>query len=181
MSFNLKAFSGGLFLVCVGCVLLFYAKATADQPFTFVSLDYPGAISTTLFGINNRGDVVGSYQNPENFFHGFVYKSGQFTSIDGPGAVFTEIRGINDPGDIVGTFITLQAVITETPGGGFQGLSQKNGGSLTTLNIPGHLNTIFQRITPRGSIYGCFHDEGFDNTPQETMHGTGYSSKPTVL
>src|SRR5262249_21781010 len=104
---------GGLFLTCVCCALLFYGQATADQPFTFVSLDYPGAISTELFGINNRGDVVGSYQNPENFFHGFVYQGGQFTSIDGPGAAFTQIKGINDSGDIVGTFITLQDIIAQ--------------------------------------------------------------------
>src|SRR6185503_3317076 len=96
MKFNRKAILGGLFLVCVGWALLFSGKATADQPFTFVSFDYPGAISTTLYGINNRGDVVGSYQNPENLFHGFVYRGGEFTSIDGPGAAFTEIRGIND-------------------------------------------------------------------------------------
>src|SRR5262249_17701950 len=127
MSLNHKAISVGLFLTCVCCALLFYGKATADQPFTFVSLDYPGAISTELFGINNRGDVVGSYQNPENFFHGFVYQGGQFTSIDGPGAAFTQIKGINDSGDIVGTFITLQDIIAQTPGGGFQGLLQKNG------------------------------------------------------
>ena len=171
MRFNYKAPLGGLFLVCVGCALLFYGKATADQPYTFMSFDYPDAVSTTLFGINNSGDVVGSYENPANYFHGFVYSGGQFTSIDGPGAAFTQIRGINDEGDIVGTFITLEAVLSQAPGGGFQGLSQKNGGSLTTLNVPGHLNTIFQSITTGGLIYGCFHDEGFDNTPQETMHG----------
>jgi hypothetical protein len=136
-----------------------------------LSLDYPGAISTVLYGMNSRGDMVGSYENPANFFHGFVYKDGAFTSIDGPGAAFTEIRGINEEGDIVGTFITLDAVLAEAPGGGFQGLFQKNGGSLTTVNLPGHLNTILQRIKTGGLIYGCYHDEGFDNTPQETMHG----------
>lgn len=170
MIFNYKALLGGLFLSCVACVPLSSGEATA-QPFTFLSLDYPGAVSTALYGMNSRGDMVGTYENPANFFHGFVYKNGTFTSIDGPGAAFTEIRGINDEGDIVGTFITLDAVLANAPGGGFQGLFQKNGGALTVVNLSGHLNTILQRIKSNGLIYGCYHDEGSDNTPQETMHG----------
>jgi hypothetical protein len=166
-----KAILGGLFLVGVASAVLFYGKATADQPFAFASFDYPGALSPVLYGINNRGDMAGAYENPQQFFHGFVYRGGQFTWIDGPGAAYTEMRGSNDAGDVVGTFIPFASIIAETPGGGFQGLLQKNGGSLTVLNVAAHLNTIFNKITPRGSIYGCFHDEGFDNTPQETMHG----------
>ena len=170
MFFRHAALARGLFLLCAGGASLLCGQAAAP-PFTFVSFDYPGALSTTLYGINNRGDVVGSYENPANYFHGFVYRDGKFNSIDGPGAAFTEIRGIDEVGNIVGTFITLDAVLANAPGGGFQGLYQKNGGALTTLNIPGHLNTIFQRIKHSGLIYGCYHDEGFDNTPQESMHG----------
>jgi uncharacterized membrane protein len=171
MNLRHKAFFGGLFLACASCALLFHGKATAAQPFTFVSFDYPEALSTAIFGINNHGDMVGTYENPANSFHGFVYRDGKFTSIDGPDAAFTQIRAINDAGDIVGTFITIQAAITEAPGGGFQGLLQKNGGSLTVLNLPGHLNTVLHRITPTNLIYGCFHDEGYDNSAQESMHG----------
>ena len=90
MRVNHKAILGGLFLVGVASAVLFYGKATADQP--FVSFDYPGALSTVLYGINNRGDMVGAYENPQQFFHGFVYRGGQFTSIDGPGAAYTEMR-----------------------------------------------------------------------------------------
>src|SRR5438132_13574822 len=113
MRVNHKVILGGLFLVCVGCALLFYGKATADQPFAFVSLDYPGAVSTGLFGINARGDLVGAYENPAMYFHGFTYAGGVFTSIDGPGAAFTQIRGINDTGDIVGTLIPLDSIIAQ--------------------------------------------------------------------
>src|SRR5437867_3577905 len=114
MKVNHKAVLGGLLLGCVGSALLFYGKATADQPFSFVSLDYPGAVSTGLFGINAGGDLVGAYENPANFFHGFVYSGGVFTTIDGPGAAFTQIRGINDAGDIVGTFIPFDSIIAQT-------------------------------------------------------------------
>ena len=166
MIFHRKPLLSGLFLLCAGC-----APLLAAQPFTFASFDFPGAAATTLWGINNRGDVVGSYENPANYFHGFVYRDGQFTSIDGPGAAFTEIRGIDDAGDIVGTFITLDAFLANAPGGGFQGLFQKHGGDLTTMNVPAHLNTMLQRIKHSGLIYGCYHDDGMFDGPRESMHG----------
>lgn len=91
MIFHRKPLLSGLFLLCAGC-----APLLAAQPFTFSSFDFPGA-ATTLWGINNRGDVVGSYENPANYFHGFVHRDGKFTTIDGPGAALTEIRASTTP------------------------------------------------------------------------------------
>src|SRR5258708_39668296 len=115
--------------------LLFHGRRAAAAepskvPFTFVTVDVPvpGAASTMVVGINNRGDMVGSY----NFIPGagafglppgflgkaFVWSAdGTFTTIDGPGPVnpqlcqppqsfqscyFIEARAINDQGDVVG-------------------------------------------------------------------------------
>ena len=36
-------------------------SAGFNGSFEFVSIDYPGATATRVFGINGRGDVVGSY------------------------------------------------------------------------------------------------------------------------
>jgi len=40
--------------------------------FNFVSIDYPGATTTNAFGINSRGDVVGSYVDSAGKTHGFL-------------------------------------------------------------------------------------------------------------
>ena len=46
-------------------------------PFAFVSIDYPGATSTSAYGINSRGDVVGRYVDAAGNTHGFFYSPGR--------------------------------------------------------------------------------------------------------
>jgi uncharacterized membrane protein len=155
----------------IGSTILVATPVSAADRAQYATFDFPGAVSTAVWGINNHGAIVGSYEAPAHFFHGFLYANGKFTSIDGPGAVFTQVRGINDDGDIVGTYITYQDFLAQTPGGGFHGLYQKHGGALTSLNVPGHINTIFNKITDSRVVYGCYHDEGMDDSPQASMHG----------
>lgn len=45
-------------------------------PFAFVSIDYPGSTSTSAYGINSRGDVVGRYVDAAGNTHGFFYSPG---------------------------------------------------------------------------------------------------------
>jgi probable HAF family extracellular repeat protein len=62
---------------------------------------------TDAFGINDAGQIVGSF-NDATGFHGFLLTGGVFTTIDAPGSTtplpFTQIFGINDAGQIVGRF-----------------------------------------------------------------------------
>jgi probable HAF family extracellular repeat protein len=62
----------------------------------------PGAIFTEASGINDAGQIVGSFADNSGFGHGFLDTGGSFTQIDVPGAIFTEASGINDAGQIVG-------------------------------------------------------------------------------
>jgi hypothetical protein len=202
MKSRFKAVVAGLFLAGIGGALLFHGRtATAAQasaiPFTFVTVDagvhVPGAASTMVVGINNRGDMVGSYNFipgagafglPAGFLgKGFVlYKDGTFTTIGGPGPVnpqlcqppqsfqncyYIEARGINDRGDVVGAY---SQDVLNPQGGLFRAFYQTARGQFTSYLFPGHTNSIFQRITNSGVIYGCFHDEGIDNSSQESMH-----------
>ena len=57
------------------------SSAIADGP-TFTSIDFPGATSTSAWGINARGDIVGGYLSPDKSDHGFLLSGGQFTTID---------------------------------------------------------------------------------------------------
>lgn len=73
----------------------------------FESIDYPGAIYTSVDGgPNPQGDVVGSYIDKANQIHGFVRsRSGVFTIIDYPGALHTQLSGwVDARGDIVGHY-----------------------------------------------------------------------------
>src|SRR5205823_4482877 len=47
-----------------------------DRHGNFISIDYPGSIDTHVFGINERGDVVGSYVDHSYNVHGFIARQG---------------------------------------------------------------------------------------------------------
>src|SRR5207302_959133 len=74
----------------------------------FTTIDFPGGTDTTAVGINDAGQIVGSFSDgppqPGVKTHGFLKDGATFTTIDVPGASSTEPRGINDAGQIVGIF-----------------------------------------------------------------------------
>jgi hypothetical protein len=42
---------------------------------------------------------------------------------------------------------------------------------------PAHLNTVLMRITSNGTMVGCYHDDGIDSGPQDSMHGITIDKK----
>ncbi len=78
-----------------------------DCTFDYTSIDFPSAMETTAVGINDAGDIVGSFKDSSNLYHGFLFHDGAYTSIDYPGASQgTFPAGINSIGQIVGTYCT---------------------------------------------------------------------------
>ena len=71
---------------------------------TFTQIDFPGAVATVVFGLNDRGQIVGFFGDAPSVLHGFLLDNGVFTQIDLPGAKLTKAYGINDRGQIVGGF-----------------------------------------------------------------------------
>ena len=142
--------------------------AVGEAPtFTYTRIDHPNAKSTTGSGINARGDVVGSYTDQANVTRGFVLRDGSFTTIEFPGAVATQARGINSRGDIVGTHQGPN-LLTPGSGGDIHGFLLPAGDSVPeSIDYPGHMNTITQRITATGQIVGCYHD----HDQMGSMHG----------
>jgi hypothetical protein len=72
----------------------------------FTTVDAPGATTTELLGLNDRGVAVGE-EIVGGVTHGVIYdsKTGAFTQLDDPNAVgSTVLNGINDRGDIVGFY-----------------------------------------------------------------------------
>lgn len=73
-------------------------------PYEVTQIDFPGASSTRLGGINDGGQVVGYYWDGA-YQYGFFLDGSQFTSIDFTltGNSMTAANGINNSGQIVGT------------------------------------------------------------------------------
>ena len=90
------------YLLVLGCLLGATSNALGQGP-TFTTIDYPGAATTTPWGINTRGDIVGQYVLGD-VTHGFLLSGGQFSTIDFPGATYTAATAINQRGDIVGRY-----------------------------------------------------------------------------
>jgi len=115
---------------------------------TFATVDVPGASSTTAFGINPEGDIVGDYSTtvgpcadvPDAGCHGFLLSKGTFTTIDVPGAFGTTARGISPEGTIVGFYLNAT---------GFHGFLFSND---AFINIA---NALISGINPAGSIVGA--------------------------
>ena len=80
-----------------------------QQNGTFTQVDYPGAAGTELLGINDSGDIVGSYTDADdNHSHGFLLSGGVFTGFDVPfpGSISTGPEGINNNHQVVGSYGT---------------------------------------------------------------------------
>jgi uncharacterized membrane protein len=70
----------------------------------FMQIEVPGSSLTRVGGINDEGEIVGSYDD-DTGTHGFFRDTdGTFTTLDFPGATGTGAGGINNDGDIVGGY-----------------------------------------------------------------------------
>ena len=73
----------------------------------FITIAFPGASMTQAFGVNDAGEVVGTYTTGSGnsaVTHGFTWLAGKFASVDIGGASSTTINGVNDEGDLVGFY-----------------------------------------------------------------------------
>jgi len=75
----------------------------ANAPFT--PINACGTCSTEPIGINNRGQVSGSYFDSDGNGHGFLKDGGAYITFDVPGAVFTEAGHINNKGQIACDYV----------------------------------------------------------------------------
>jgi probable HAF family extracellular repeat protein len=66
---------------------------------TYFDIRYPGSVSTTVTGINDSGQIVGSYVDSRGVTHGFVVTNGGYFDVGSASAA-----AINASGVIVGTY-----------------------------------------------------------------------------
>ena len=81
-----------------------FALPRADAAsYSFTNFDIPGAFSTRISGINDRGDVVGNYEDRLGF-HGFIFDGKAVITIDFPESLGTSASAISNKGEVVGSF-----------------------------------------------------------------------------
>jgi uncharacterized membrane protein len=114
---------------------------------TYTTVDFPGAIATSLNGgPNPEGMSIGSYTDTSFVTHGFVLtKKGVFTSFDPPGSTLTLPSFISPQGVIVGEYNDSGSVSR-----GFV----LNGGKYTTVDFPGAAGTVLSGLNPSGKMSG---------------------------
>jgi uncharacterized membrane protein len=174
-------------------LLVLGAMALPARGETFVptTIHYPGSTSTAARGINDRGDVVGSYScaaacvNPVSGetstagTHGFLLQDGAYTRIDVPGGTTTLARRISTQSVVVGHY-NVGAVT--------HGFAYFDGMYVYPIDVPPEFfdhpasplrNTLVVGISPEGDLVGCFHE---DSQTMTTMHGwLLHNGKFTVL
>jgi len=118
--------------------------------YTFTSFDFPGAVSTYGWGINNGGAIVGFFDFADGVEHGFIFSGGSFAQVDVPGSVGTLYGGINDGGMSAGRY--------DSPKVGNAHGFILNGGNFTPFDVPGATSTSAHGIDLEGDIVGLYVD-----------------------
>ena len=174
-SLILKSQNWRITCLSAAALLIWTASAWASPGETFVPINYPGATTTSATGINGAGDIVGTYScvataaHPCNVTpgsHAYLLRDDVFTPIDVPGAVSTVGRGISKQGVVVGQYGARGpdgVILTH-------GFTYSDGNYFYPIDVPqllfdeafrsGHLNTIVVRMSPKGDMVGCFHEDG---------------------
>jgi probable HAF family extracellular repeat protein len=140
-------------------VAMFVTAQAAEAQYTYTKIMYPGSTWTEASGINDLGQVVGTYTDTSGVAHGFRYKAGVYTTLDFPGMAHNYALGINDAGRVVGSFSAVM------PRGPYHA-SLLADGVWTEYDFPGN-ETDGRAINAAGDIAGIYNagygtpDHGF--------------------
>jgi probable HAF family extracellular repeat protein len=116
---------------------------------------FPGAADTEPIGINDRGEIVGKFNDATGRDHGFLRtRRGRYMRIDVPGAVGTEAWKINNRGQIVGTYNPRGPEAGDPGSKGFL----LDRGRFTTIEVRGAVYTQAEGINDAGDVVGEYMD-----------------------
>lgn len=140
--------------------LLGFVPVVEAQGYTFTKLNYPDSTFTDPSGINDRGQVVGTYTDATGRPHGFLYENGTYTTLDLPGTLHNFAFGIDDAGRIVGSdsAVSLQ--------GPYHAWLREPSGTYQEFDYPG-METDGRAINGLGHVAGIYNagygtpDHGF--------------------
>jgi uncharacterized membrane protein len=127
------------------------AAGAADYTYTLIMV--PGAKQTDPGGINNKGDVVGYWEDSHYVAHGWLYHGGKLSTFNVPGAATTTPRGIDDQGDIVGSY--------QDANYNNHGFILSSKGVYTTIDAPDSLFTALTGVSANGTAIGSTENASY--------------------
>jgi uncharacterized membrane protein len=145
---------------------------TAQADYIFTTIDVPNALGgTTAHGINDAGQIVGTYIDGHGLAHGFLDSGGRYTALDVPGVSNsgTDAYGINNAGQIVGS---VRPYNIRAPVSGYL----FEGGNYTLLNVPGAYSTFGYGINGAGQIVGSSSPNNSGLGPGFLLSGGTYTT-----
>jgi probable HAF family extracellular repeat protein len=130
----------------------------------FKVIGFPGAADTFPVGVNDRGQIVGTFVTPGDLehrtTHGFLYSNGKFALMDAPGGGAASPSDINNQGQVVGTYVV----------GGQDHAFLYEKGKYVTIDDPDGISTFPTSINSQGDVVGYYQDSNFN------YHGFIYSN-----
>ena len=167
--YSLAVFAAALFLLssraaaqAAGAedqIITFDAPSAGNGPVFVTSQGFPLAQGTFPYGINDRGEIGGNFQDANNVLHGFLRAAdGTVTAFDAPGAGTSGGQGtqgfaINSKGTIVGK--TIDAGYAQ------HGMLRTRDGTIIVFDAPGAgtgggQGTLATNINSEGVIAGSY-------------------------
>ncbi len=141
-------------------VLLIASSIVNAVTYTYEIIEYPGAIGTAVYDVNNSGLVVGGYTiatSEGNKSYGFTYDGSKYEQIIIPDANGVSAYGVNNDGVVVGFY--RDSVETQ------HGFIYENGVA-TTFDKSDTTRTALSDINDNGVLIGyydnnatCFSDD----------------------
>jgi uncharacterized membrane protein len=142
------------------------SPAAAQYRLSF--FDAPDATITFARGINNHGQIAGTYTDTNFETNGFVFDGQNFTIVRGPNAFTTELNDINDAGTTVGSYVSFDDFSTHN--------FVSSGAGLTDMDFPGAASTTLQGINNLGHITGSYTELGDSQSHGFVFNGTDFIS-----
>jgi hypothetical protein len=116
--------------------------------FRFQNIDLPIAPQTTAAnGINDRGQIVGSFQDAQGSLHGYIMEGTDFQTFDFPSASLTIPAAISNSGTVVGVYSDAF--------GNAHGFILENG-TFTSIDFPGAIFTEILDLNESGDMVGIY-------------------------
>jgi hypothetical protein len=125
------------------------------------SIEFPGALSTAVYGINVPGDLAGTYTAGDQSQHGFIATPApsrsvqirpEFITIDVPGSGDTEPLAINSEGEVAGLYRSGVVGVSH-------GFIREPDGEIVTFDAPGAAMTSATGINDKGEVIGFWNPD----------------------
>lgn len=149
----------------VSALALASSGAMAKKAQLIPIVPFPGATTTTVFGItDDGGTIAGSYVDSGGLTHGFYGSiTGDYTSYDFDTSGFTQLRAISGDGSITTGFSNNDGVHCDFPEFELTLTGKKpKGKQITKSGTP--LNGEVQGINSKGTFAGDYCDTGGSGT-----------------